>query len=689
MRSANETPLTPGLLAEYFANRDLSGEPLRRTEPLIDFDWQAGAPNGVPIDNFSARWSGLLVAPVSGEYRLGTVSDDGVRLWLDGEPLIDRWDDHAATRDMRPVTLVQGQAYPITMTYYERRYSAVAKLQWQLPGAANPVPVPASALAQATAAAPTTASGKYLGPAPAAPAATPPANFTGLVTVRLEGNDQSGNGSAARPYRTLARAASAAVQGQTIDVGPGVFVETQPARLAPGVSLKGAGQDLTVFKSSGVALSAGVSSTDPNFKRSPEGSLIQLLSQPFKNAWQTAGNPADMLPPVDGRQTLSGFTIDGNAKSLKAGVWVQNRSNVTMHHVTFRDLQQRGAVFARSDMDWFTPLPDAMWMRNTQIHDCIFKNSGADIEGESLGNLNLAGLDGAYLYNLKIEEDQGYGIKFIYVGHFRNLKLWNADIQVPESDKLWGEDAAIELWNLSRGNEIFNVNASTWLSFVNHVGLYDNVSSPTDNLWLHHVRIVDADGKSNKEAVEVALPGMTISDSYFQDKGLGLGVWMEGKNQIAVLRNVFARVRNSDPSWAAEAAVFVPDTTTNLSIHNNVFDRAGTAIHMRGTTSNVSIVNNLMLDTVQQDVYSASRSYRFANNLKHTAAGTTAAWRLEGRSPDASNLVGNPGLLLTGDRWGTHYRPARRDSFVVDRGTDVGLPSLGGAPDIGRWEWNP
>jgi hypothetical protein len=524
----------------------------------------------------------------------------------------------------------------------------------------------------------------YLSPSPAVPIATAPAVFSGYVYVSKEGSDLNGDGSSSKPYASLYKASTVANWGKTIKVASGTYFETKPSRLLPGVSIEGAGQDLTIFQSTGVELSPGVTASDTNFKLSPEGALIQLLSQTFNSPTQTTGDPSQMIAAADGRQTLSGFTINGSDKSLKAGVWVQNRNNVTMHHVSFINLKQRGAVFARSNMDWYVPLPDAMWMRNTSIHDCVFTNSGADLSDESLGNLNIGGLDGASIYNIKIDEDKGYGIKYIYVGHFRNVKIWNAEIKVPETDSLWTEDSTIELWNLSRGNEIFNVNCNTWFSIVNHPNMYDNVTTAKSNLWIHHVRMIDADGVSGKEAIEVGTPGMTVSDSYFQDKGFGMAVWMQGKNHITIAKNIITRPRNSGHSWAADAGVFVPDTTTNLNIYNNVFDRAGIAIRMTGTISNVNIKNNLMLNTADQEVYSVTNNYSFSNNLKFNT--NNSGWRLQNNVANSSNLVHSPELLMSGDGWANYYRPASTSSFVVNRGVNVGLTFAGSAPDIGRWE---
>src|SRR5438309_4090947 len=70
-----------GLNAEYFANTNLSGDAaLKRVDPVVSFEWNNLSPGpGVPARNYSVRWSGELVPPVDGDYRLGVDTDGGSR----------------------------------------------------------------------------------------------------------------------------------------------------------------------------------------------------------------------------------------------------------------------------------------------------------------------------------------------------------------------------------------------------------------------------------------------------------------------------------------------------------------------------------------------------------------------------------------------------------------------------------
>ena len=145
-----------GLRASYFNNRTLSGTPALTRDEAVDFNWGSGSPGtGVGSNNFSVRWTGKLVVPSTGAYQFQTESDDGVRLTVNGQRLVDNWTDHSPMLNTSgTVNLVAGQQVDVVMEYYENGGGAVARLRWQLPGAAGFVAIPAAQLVPAAAAAP-------------------------------------------------------------------------------------------------------------------------------------------------------------------------------------------------------------------------------------------------------------------------------------------------------------------------------------------------------------------------------------------------------------------------------------------------------------------------------------------------------------------------------------------------------
>jgi len=125
----------PGLNGEYFANVDLAGSAvLKRTDANVDFEWNNVSPGpGVPAGNYSVRWTGELVPPVDGDYRLGGSTDGGYRIYLDGKKFVDDSGPHGARTMTTLVHLQAGHAYPIRMEYRHTWWQATARLLWLPP----------------------------------------------------------------------------------------------------------------------------------------------------------------------------------------------------------------------------------------------------------------------------------------------------------------------------------------------------------------------------------------------------------------------------------------------------------------------------------------------------------------------------------------------------------------------------
>ncbi len=89
---AGATDIKPGLMAELFEGKSLKRKVKVRTDPRLDFDWQAGPPDKeLPADRFSIRWTGAVRASSPGKYVIAIEYDDGARLWLDEELVLDDW----------------------------------------------------------------------------------------------------------------------------------------------------------------------------------------------------------------------------------------------------------------------------------------------------------------------------------------------------------------------------------------------------------------------------------------------------------------------------------------------------------------------------------------------------------------------------------------------------------------------
>ena len=138
-----------GLAGAYYSNqlRTFTNPPtLVRTDATVNFDWGAGSPDpGISVDHFSVRWTGTVQAQFNENYSFYTRTDDGVRLWVNGQLIVDEWIDQAPTEWSGSITLASGQKYPMTMEYYEYGGGAAAQLSWSSPSTAKTI-IPQSQL---------------------------------------------------------------------------------------------------------------------------------------------------------------------------------------------------------------------------------------------------------------------------------------------------------------------------------------------------------------------------------------------------------------------------------------------------------------------------------------------------------------------------------------------------------------
>ena len=121
--------------AEYYSNQSLSGQPVVvRDEGAVNYNWGYGTPAPqVPVDHFSARWTmNLNLAP--GRYRFSATSDDGVRVWVNNQLVIDAWFDRAVQTSTADVSL-SGGTVPVRIEYYENTQLAEMRFAYsQLSG---------------------------------------------------------------------------------------------------------------------------------------------------------------------------------------------------------------------------------------------------------------------------------------------------------------------------------------------------------------------------------------------------------------------------------------------------------------------------------------------------------------------------------------------------------------------------
>ncbi|RMG28913.1 MAG: T9SS C-terminal target domain-containing protein [Bacteroidetes bacterium] len=124
-----------GLFAQYFYDPalDFSGQVLlERTDSVVNFRWDASSPDPalIPSDSFTVRWLGEVQALLTDTYTFYVRSDDGARLWVNDELLIDQWHPQATEEHEGRIELQAGQRVPIRLEYMEVGGGANVALSW-------------------------------------------------------------------------------------------------------------------------------------------------------------------------------------------------------------------------------------------------------------------------------------------------------------------------------------------------------------------------------------------------------------------------------------------------------------------------------------------------------------------------------------------------------------------------------
>jgi uncharacterized repeat protein (TIGR03806 family) len=125
-----------GLLGQYWSNHFptapfTGAATVTRADAQINFNWGNGSPDPkISVDNFTARWTGAVEPQFNETYTFYATTDDGVRLFINGQQIINQWVDQAPTESSGTIALRAQERYNIEMDYYEHTGGAMAILSW-------------------------------------------------------------------------------------------------------------------------------------------------------------------------------------------------------------------------------------------------------------------------------------------------------------------------------------------------------------------------------------------------------------------------------------------------------------------------------------------------------------------------------------------------------------------------------
>ena len=136
-----------GWQANYYDALGFAGTRIERTDAAIDFAWGGAAPApGIAAGSYSVRWRGLVEFPGTGTWTFTATADDGVRVWVGGKRIINRWADQGVGSISGQTTAMAGQLAEVVVEYYDAAGGSAIRLEWEGPGQGRQV-VPISSVA--------------------------------------------------------------------------------------------------------------------------------------------------------------------------------------------------------------------------------------------------------------------------------------------------------------------------------------------------------------------------------------------------------------------------------------------------------------------------------------------------------------------------------------------------------------
>jgi hypothetical protein len=523
--------------------------------------------------------------------------------------------------------------------------------------------------------------------------------------ISLSGNDATGNGTAANPWRTLAKATSTVTAaGNIIHVTAGTYTETVTCYLSPGVSIEGEGVNTTIIKSS----------------VSGQWSAFLMLES------QTNG--------TNGNQSISYITFDGQYVSEAnhktwMGVWIVARNNVELHDMKIINFYDRGVIFDGNTVT--DPISAPYYATGNKFYNNTILNSAQNNGIYGTGLLNMGGQDGMQVYNNTLIQDQrpnfknGWPIKLWDNGWLKGCRINNNIlVKAPYQGTYPGEngdwDFAIEFFNI-QGLEIDHneIQGSVDLNY-NYKGSY------AYSAWIHHNNINHAVQNNKVEAgiiFEFRTESAIVENNIINNKTYGISFNTRGINNDGgypaqggtpaggysyivnniIRNNLFSNLYGGTGIGNRFAIGVISEGTddpqiNNMQIYNNTMisknsDPIGIAIDFtsqpNGNSTGIYIRNNIAQGFTSSWLQGSNGNTNMSNAIvTHNDAvgngnGNAPSWPAGNPTTYTynNNLAVNPLFVSTTNL------TLQATSPVIDKGINVGLPYSGAAPDMGYAEY--
>jgi len=514
--------------------------------------------------------------------------------------------------------------------------------------------------------------------------------------IATDGSDDTGDGHYTTPWKTLAYACTqVTTPGDVIHLKAGTYNETAQSVLAPGVSIVGAGD--TSIITTAAALNP----------------MIKLSS--------AAG--------TNGNQSISYVRIDGDLTAL-AGITVNGRSNVLIHHCTIIDILHYGLTFCDAISNRSQLVEPPVYATGNRIYSNNIVNCGTDawVSGGysywgAEAAVDVSGQDGMLVYSNTIDNLTGgrhaYALKGLTGGGYnRGLKIYDNTLRTSLRDvaeNAWSFN--IELWTGTGGIEIYNNDCNGGIDLGGY-GYSDEYGYGYALRCYNNTVKLPSLSVNNAEAGIVleggADDGVYIYKNWVENfsTGLTIGTTSEalipGMQDLYVYYNVFANIGFSAGGVGSGIQGYTHVvagglTYSNINFMNNVIHKVNNAsgwginfeTNCDNDWDNVKVINNIIYNcytAMQFENQGDIDIINVDNNLVYNHTNATivsyAGSSVTNNTYD-NNIIGSDPTFVTP---GSDFH-LQAGSPCINAGIDVGLTTdydgqaVSDPPDIGAYEY--
>jgi parallel beta-helix repeat protein len=514
--------------------------------------------------------------------------------------------------------------------------------------------------------------------------------FISLTThyISTTGNDETGDGTSGNPWATLVKACSSVTRaGDTIYVNPGTYVETNPAILAAGVSIKGAGTSSHIISHY---------KADWNYSNPTKASIV--LSS------DTEG--------TNGNQSISNILLDGDNLTANLGILVRLRSNVKIHDMSIKDFYINGINYLGSSVNseskpttystgnelynviidnctdsantWVGGgLINVCGQKDLSIHDCTFSDT-ARVAGAN-GNIvmnNRFGLGFKYYNNTSYKPSMGND-------------GWNFYLEIPwgsggteiYNNRFYGGEQGIDIGSFAEYNYSYSFSYDIHDNYFEDTNPTATGSNGKTALYVEGARAVNVFMHNNTfknisqpfSVIDGSTPGIAPNDTNIVFRNnICMNMGMDAPDNWQALIEINKSV----------GSIYGLYIINNTIVPNTVINSSAISISNHGSSmKNIVIGNNIITNskngywmfvdntnsTLDSLVIRNNILYNNANNNAITFSGNAVTNYI-----NQGNINSNPLFVSATDLSLQATSPAIGAAYSYGYGTDIGgFPYVG------------